>query len=56
MWQSLEPAIRAHRSSVHENFAKEFEDLHKQYQQWIRSPEGQNYRTAEQQAVTALFA
>jgi hypothetical protein len=56
MWLSLEPAINANRTRLHPGFASEFQNLHNQYQQWIKTPDGQQFSSSQQQATTALFA
>jgi hypothetical protein len=55
VWKCLEPAITAIRSSTDKGFAKSFEDLHNQYQKWIASKAGSEFRTAQQQAIIGLF-
>lgn len=55
VWHCLEPAITVIRHSTNDGFAKNFEDLHKQYQKWIASKAGSEFRTAQQQAITGLF-
>jgi len=55
VWQRLEPATKPIRNDTDKRFAKEFEDLHNQYQKWISSKDGQEYRTYQQQAIHALF-
>jgi hypothetical protein len=55
VWQRLEPATKVIRRNTDERFAKEFEDLHKQYQKWTASEDGREFRTAQQQAIGGLF-
>ena len=56
-WTSLSPAVHAIRESgqVGPRFAIEFEALAQQYQDWMGTNDGQEYRTGAQQAVCALF-
>jgi len=58
IWLTLEPAIRIIRESgtVGPRFAREFEELARRYQEWTRTPPGQEFRTEAEQAVCALFA
>lgn len=56
MWEFLRAAILEIRKSVGERYAYNFEGLHEQHQEWIRSPDGEDYRTAEKQAICGRFA
>src|SRR5262249_16912747 len=58
IWLTLEPAIRIIRESgtVGPRFAREFEELARRYQEWTRTPPGQEFRTEAEQACGALFA
>ncbi len=55
VWRHLEPAITIIRNDTDETFAKEFADLHEQYQKWSGSKAGERYTTAQLQAINALF-
>jgi hypothetical protein len=56
MWEFLKTAIQEIRKSVGEKYAQNFETLFKQHQAWIKSADGKDYRTAEQQAICGRFA
>jgi hypothetical protein len=56
LWRLLEPAAKVIRSETDKRFAKEFEDLAMSYRVWTESKDGQEFRTAEQQAICARFA
>jgi hypothetical protein len=56
IWIFLNPAIvEMRKSRGFDNFASKFEALHQEYQAWIKTKAGHDYRTAEQQAICALF-
>ena len=56
MWEFLKTAVEEIRKSLGNKYAENFEGLHNQYQAWIKSPDGIDYRTAAQQAICARFA
>jgi hypothetical protein len=56
MWEFLKDAVEVIRNSTGENYAANFEALHRQYQDWIGTADGKNYRTAEMQAICGRFA
>jgi len=58
IWRNLEPAVVSIRKSgsVGANFAKEFETLAGQYNEWTQGPDGEDFRTETQQVVCAMFA
>jgi len=53
MWAALNPAIQALGGP--EALAPEFKKLNDRYQTWLASPDGEMFRTANQQAVHAMF-
>lgn len=53
MWNALEPAIVAIGGAA--TFAPEFERLSQTYDTWLRSSNGQNFRSVERQTVCAMF-
>ena len=55
VWKRLEPATKVIRYDTDEKFAREFEGLHKQYQKWTESKDGEEFRTTQQQAIGGLF-
>jgi hypothetical protein len=54
MWEALKPAIDAVGGTA--AFAPEFERLNKSYNSWLNSSAGRDFRSADRQAVTGLFA
>lgn len=54
MWEALKPAIDAVGGAT--AIAPEFERLNKGYSSWLNSSAGKDFRSANLQAVTALFA
>jgi hypothetical protein len=58
VWRSLQPAIYIIRGggTVGPSFAREFENLAHDYDEWAQSPDGQEFRTEAQQTACALFA
>jgi hypothetical protein len=56
MWEFLKTGIEEIRKSAGKKYAENFERLHDQHQAWIKTPDGTDYRTAEQQAICGKFA
>jgi hypothetical protein len=56
LWRLVQPAAEVIREETDEAFAKQFEELAMSYLAWTETKDGQQFRTAEQQAICARFA
>jgi hypothetical protein len=55
VWKCLEPATYVIRNDTDKRFAADFENLHKKYEKWTHTKDGQEFKSPTVQAIHALF-